>query len=135
MPQTLDQQRAKYAWTHVNQVAQQNILRDYTSLVKGVPVLVMGSGLMQTLAFLRAKDKPQHLALLEHLCCWLGRTLGGTPVTGSERFPPEAAANFATVMAVLHAAPSSLYLRATDETLALLRWLRQFADARKSMEA
>lgn len=134
MAQTLDQQRAEYAWAQVNQVAQQAILRDYTSLVKGAPVHVMGSGLMQTLAFLRAKGKPHHLALLGHLCHWLGRTLGGTPVIGQERFPPEAEADFATVMAALYAAPSALYLRATDETLALLRWLRQFADARKSME-
>jgi CRISPR/Cas system CMR-associated protein Cmr5 small subunit len=37
-------------------------------------------------------------------------------------------------MAALNAAPSSLYLRATDEVLALLRWIRQFADARKAME-
>lgn len=134
MAQTLDQQRAEYAWAQVNQVAQQPIQPDYTSLVKGVPVLIMGSGLMQTLAFLRAKGKPHHLALLGHLCHWLGRTLGGTPVTGQERFPPEAAADFDKVMAALHAAPSALYLRATDETLALLRWLRQFADACKSRE-
>ncbi|MCS6787461.1 MAG: type III-B CRISPR module-associated protein Cmr5 [Thiobacillaceae bacterium] len=133
MPQTLDQQRAAYAWEQVSQVAQNN-LADYTSLAKGVPVLVMGSGLMQTLAFLQAKGKerPHHLALLNHLCRWLGRTLGGTPITNNERFPPERVADFATIMAALHAAPSALYLRATEECLALLRWIRQFADARKS---
>ncbi len=130
---TLDQQRAQYAWEQINQVAQQD-LKDYTSLAKGAPALIMNSGLMQTLAFLRAKGNPQHLALLGHLCRWLGRTLGGTPVTDQDRFPPEAAADFFTVMAALHAAPSPLYLRATEEALALLRWIRQFADARKSME-
>lgn len=134
MAQTLDQKRAEYAWEQVSQAAQQRIIEDYTREAKGAPVLIMGSGLMQTLAYLRAKDKAQHLALLGHLCRWLGRTLGGAPVTDQDRFPPEATADFSTVMAALHAAPSSLYLRATDESLALLRWIRQFADARKSME-
>jgi len=134
MTQTLDQKRAEYAWDQVSQAAQNRIIADYTREAKGAPVLIMGSGLMQTLAYLRAKDKPQHLALLGHLCRWLGRTLGGTPVTERDRFPPEQAADFSSVMAALHAAPSSLYLRATDESLALLRWIRQFADARKAME-
>lgn len=135
MAQTLDQKRAEYAWEQVSQAAQQCIIADYTREAKGAPVLIMGSGLMQTLAYLRAKDKPQHLALLGHLCRWLGRTLGGTPIiNGQYRFPPEQEAVFSTVMAALHAAPSSLYLRATEESLALLRWIRQFADARKAME-
>jgi len=136
MPQTLDQKRAEYAWEQVSQAAQQRIIADYTREAKGAPVLIMGSGLMQTLAFLYAKGKPQHLALLCHLCRWLGRTLGEPPVTEQDCSPPEdaAAAYFSTVMSALHAAPPSLYLRATDESLALLRWIRQFADARKAME-
>jgi CRISPR-associated protein Cmr5 len=134
MTQTLDQKRAEYAWEQVSQTAQNRIITDYTREAKGAPVLIMGSGLMQTLAYLRTKDKPQHLALLGHLCRWLGLTLGGTPITGQEPFPRELAADFSNVMAALHAAPSSLYLRATDESLALLRWIRQFADARKAME-
>jgi CRISPR-associated protein Cmr5 len=132
MAQTLDQKRAEYAWEQVSQAVQ--IIADYTREAKGAPVLIMGSGLMQTLAFFQAKGKPQHLVLLGHLCRWLGRTLGGTLVTDQDRFPPEAAADFSAVMAALNAAPSSLYLRATDEVLALLRWIRQFADARKAME-
>ncbi len=135
MPQTLDQKRAEYAWEQVSQAAEQRIVGDYTNLAKGTPALVMGSGLMQTLAFLKAKGKPQHLSLLGHICRWLGKTLGGTPVTERERFPPEADAEFERVMAAMQSMPSSLYLRATDEALALLRWIRQFADARKAMES
>lgn len=134
MTQTLDQKRAEYAWEQVSQAAQQRIIDDYTREAKGAPVLIMGSGLMQTLAFFQAKGKDQHKALLDDLCRWLGRTLGGMPVPDREPFPREATADFSHVMAALHAAPSSLYLRATDESLALLRWIRQFADARKAME-
>lgn len=134
MARTLDQKRAEYAWEQVSQAAQNRIIADYTREAKGAPVLIMGSGLMQTLAFFQAKGKNQHRALLGHLCRWLGRTLGGTPITGQKSFPLEQDADFAQVMEALHAAPSSLYLRATDESLALLRWIRQFADARKAME-
>jgi hypothetical protein len=54
---------------------------------------------------LQAKGKDQHKALLDDMCRWLGCTLGGTPVTALDRFPPEAAADFTTVMSALHAAP------------------------------
>jgi CRISPR-associated protein Cmr5 len=135
MSQTLDQQRAEYAWRQVQQVAEQRIVEEYTGLAKGAPGLIMGSGLMQSLAFLQAKsDKHQHRELLAHITHWLGKTLGGTPITAQDRFPPEPAADFTNVMAALHHAPSSLYRRATEESLALLRWIRQFADARKAME-
>jgi CRISPR-associated protein Cmr5 len=134
MPQTLDQKRAQYAWEKVSQASEQRIIADYAREAKGAPALIMGSGLMQTLAFFQAKGRPQHLALLGHVCRWLGRTLGGTPIPNRQPFPHETDAAFANVMAALHAAPSSLYLRATEEALALLRWIRQFADARKSME-
>lgn len=127
---TLDQRRAQYAWDKTGTARN---IEDYTNLAKAVAALVMTSGLMQTLAFLQAKDKPHHQEVRDHICRWLGNTLGGTPVTESERFPPQAAADFATVMAALHQADSALYRRATDESLALLRWIRQFADARKAM--
>lgn len=134
MPQTLDQKRAEFAWERVEAAAQAHLIVDYTKLAKSVPALTMGSGLMQTLAFLQSKEKPHHLALVVALCRWLGRNLGGTPVNAQERFPPEPAADFDTVMAALCQAQSGLYLRASDESLALLRWIRQFADARKAME-
>lgn len=132
MPQTLDQKRAEFAWEKVEAAAQAHLIVDYTKLAKSAPALIMGSGLMQTLAFLQAKDKPQHQALMVALCHWLGRNLGGTPVNAHERFPPEPAADYSTVMAALWHGPTNLYLRATDESLALLRWIRQFADARKA---
>lgn len=131
MLKTLDQQRAEYAWK-CTQAAKD--IEDYTREAKGVPVLIMTSGLMQTLAFLCAKGKNHHLELLDQICCWLGKILGGTPVTAQDRFLPEPVAKFEIIMEALYKAPSSLYLRATDESLALMRWIRQFADARKSME-
>ncbi|MFQ5660348.1 MAG: type III-B CRISPR module-associated protein Cmr5 [Gammaproteobacteria bacterium] len=136
MSMTLDQQRAQYAWKKAEEAAQHRIISisDYTNLAKSIASLIMNSGLMQTLAFLQSKNDDQHKMLLCHLTRWLGKTLGGTLVAGNDRFPPEQAADFKTVLTALYNSPSELYMRATSETMALLRWIRQFADARKSLE-
>ena len=131
---TLDQQRARYAWEKADEAARHYVINEYTNLAKSVASLIMNSGLMQTLAFLQSKKDDQHKMLLLHLTKWLGRTLGGAPVTENDRFPPEQAADFSLVLAALYNSPSELYMHATSETMALLRWIRQFADARKSME-
>jgi CRISPR-associated protein Cmr4 len=131
---TLDQQRANYAWEKAEEAAQHGIIEEYTNLAKSVASLIMNSGLMQTLAFLQAKKDDQHEVLKTHLCKWLGRTLGGTKVTEIDEFPLEPAADFQHVMTALYNSKSDLYMRATSETMALLRWIRQLADARKTME-
>lgn len=137
MSMTLDQKRAQRAWNNVMVAAEHHVTSDYTNLAKAVPSLIMNSGLMQALAFLQAKidrKQPEYEILLGQLCKWLGNVLGGTPVTENDRFPPEQIADFQIVMAALYSSSSSLYMRSTNETMALLRWVRQFADARKAME-
>lgn len=125
MPITsLDQKRAAYAWQCV-----QNVPNDYDKLAKAAPALIMNNGLMQTLAFYQDKGKTKegvmdrHHALNAHLMCWLGQQFGGTS------FPLAQNASFGTVMPALYNARPELFRRATEETLALLRWIRQFAAA------
>ncbi|TVR58907.1 MAG: type III-B CRISPR module-associated protein Cmr5 [Candidatus Competibacteraceae bacterium] len=116
MPTTsLDQQRAAYAWQCV-----QGCSGDYTNLAKAAPALIMNNGLMQALAFYQSKSKPHHLALNKHLREWL-----------KTRFPKQfAGGNYAEVMQGLFGCEDPhFYPQATDETLALLRWIRQFAAA------
>lgn len=108
--QTLEQQRAAFAWKKV-----QGCDDRYTGLAKGAPALIMNSGLMQTLAFYQSKGKDHHKALLGHLCAWLKDC---DLVEGSD---------YRQAMKSLHQARSADYRRATDEALALLRWLRQLA--------
>jgi CRISPR-associated protein Cmr5 len=134
MNMSLDQHRAQYAWEKAEEAAQHHIIAEYTNLSKSVASLIMNSGLMQTLAFLQSKKEHQHEMLLMHLTKWLGRILGGTPVKDGEWFPPELAAEFQLVLTALYNSRSDLYMRATSETMALLRWIRQFADARKALE-
>lgn len=124
MAQTLDQRRAAYAWGAVKR-AQQALPKfgDYKSLAKGAPALIMGNGLMAALAFYASRKKDPANALNDAINGWL--TL---------RFEADAAfkpapKSYSEVMERLLKAPSVFYMQATDESLAMLRWLRQFADA------
>lgn len=111
---TLDQQRAAYAWTCI-----QSISKDYVNLAKAAPALIMNNGLMQTLAYYNDKDKEHHRALSKQLQSWL-----------KKRFPEKLESdNYANVMQAFFTNDSRFYQQATDETLALLRWIRQFASA------
>jgi CRISPR-associated protein Cmr5 len=110
---TLEQQRAEFAWGCVADVTG-----DYVNLAKGAPALVMGNGLMQALAFWQSKSKEKyHARLREQVCRWLAtRKL----VSGG---------SYSTAMADLHSCDPAVYMRATEEALEILRWIRQLASA------
>jgi CRISPR-associated protein Cmr5 len=115
-PLTLDQQRAADAW----QCAQaQSQSTEYVNLAKGLPALIMNSGLLQVMAFLEEKGpKQQHCSVVARdLRAWLRR-----------RFP-EVPEDFAGFMRALMNADSSKFQAITAESLAWLRWLRQLAAA------
>ncbi|MDQ5911225.1 MAG: CRISPR-associated protein Cmr5 [Pseudomonadota bacterium] len=116
MPATLDQRRAAYAWEKV-----QGCNSDYCNLAKAAPALIMSNGLMQTLAYYQDKGKDHHNALSRHLREWLKR-----------RFPKGFESDdYSSVMqALFNTADAQFYRQATEETLALLRWIRQFAAAK-----
>jgi len=112
----LEQQRAAYIWERV-----QGCNSDYTNLAKAAPALIMSNGLMQTLAYYQDKGKDQHKTLSLHLRQWL-----------KHRFPSRFISDaYQDVMQVLFNTPdASFYRQATEESLALLRWIRQFAAAK-----
>ena len=116
MSQSLDQKRASYAWGCV-----QDITDEYVKLAKAAPSLIMSNGLMQTLAFFKSKG---HTDLLNHILGWLVK--------------PEAACNFLTGKEFYKAmsdlaskATSEQYFYATREALAILKWIRHLAAAKK----
>lgn len=112
MTMTLDQERAAFAWRHTDTMDE-----NFKEAAVAAPVLVMQNGLMQALAYYQEKKRHQLVdALLERL---------GTKVLGLDGKP-----TFNTVMRELHAAESDIYMRATEEALETLRWLRQFAKVR-----
>lgn len=115
MTQTLEQKRAAYAWTRINAVDP--AARDeYTKLAKAMPMMVMNSGLMQTLAFLKDKDKPHHAALLNDVIHWITTQGQGKPVMP-----------FPQLMENLFKAAPLQFRHDTAETHAILRWIRQLA--------
>lgn len=110
---TLDQERATFAWQKV-----QKCKKEYSNLAKGAPALIMGNGLMQTLAFFQAKEEDAR-KLGDHIREWVCR-----------RFEdPFRETGFQPFMQALTAADSDLYLQVTEESLEFLRWVRQFAAA------
>lgn len=121
MKENIDQKRARFAWEKVTGD------KEYANLAKGLPALIMQSGLMSVLAFLKEKGKDHHEDLLNHICDWL-----------NDRFPARIVGkDFDSVMRALMGnsdidpADHALFYRmATEETLALLRWIRQFASAK-----
>lgn len=139
---TLDQIRAEFAWKRISEHAAALVteaktrIRDeeqaakqagkefekYANLAKGVPAVVMSNGLLQTMAFLEAKGQknPEHSRLLEDIRLWL--ISGEAAVLGPET------QTFQQAMTNLVGMDTLAFQRATEETQAILRWIRQLAD-------
>lgn len=125
---TLDQRRADYAWEKVKEVEPSDI-KEYTVVAKSIPSMIMNSGLMQTLAFMKTKgDKSVHEILLGNILKWLDYTQNEKPLK------PPGNPQFGLMMDGLIKCEKQNYMQATNETMELLRWIRQFAAARKAME-
>jgi CRISPR-associated protein Cmr5 len=114
IPLTLEQQRAQDAW---NQCV--NYDKEHANIAKGLPALIMNSGLMQVLAFCHEKGKANEL-VATHLRTWLNLRFNGVARDpGFESF----------MQSLLKAQPAD-YQAITTETYAWLRWMRQMASAR-----
>ena len=116
--QTLEQQRAQNAWTACERYAKEHV-----NAAKGLPALIMNSGLMQVLAFCHEKGKAQ-ADVADHLRTWL-----------AGRFPKVfKSADFSSFMQALMQATPADYQAINAEAFAWLKWLRQMAAARKAGE-
>jgi CRISPR-associated protein Cmr5 len=112
---TLEQRRAADAWKKA-----QGRNADYRNLAKGLPALVMNSGLLQVIAFLHEKGGKQgHCRELgDDLRAWL-----------KQRFTEIPSSEFKPFMESVMKATPSLYQRVSAEAMAWLRWSRQMASA------
>jgi CRISPR-associated protein Cmr5 len=90
----------------------------YGSVVRKLPSYILTNGLGQTLAFLKAKGKGEpgneHEVLYRHLADWVGRKVN---------------ADGDLLSWLVNTATSQQYRLATMEALALLQWLKRFAEA------
>lgn len=111
---TLEQQRAQDAWEKSASYSEK-----HRNFAKGMPALIMNSGLMQVLAFCQEKGC-EHEAIATDLRQWLSKRFNGAD--GDPGFEP-------FMQALMKAEPRE-YQMITAEALAWLKWLRQMASAR-----
>ena len=111
---TLEQKRAQDAWNRC-----ENCGDEYVKLAKGLPALIMNSGLMQVMAFLHDKGKT-HEELAGHLRDWLNRRC-------------DVPSDFKGFMEKMLKSEASEYQAVTAEAFAWLKWLRQMAAARQKV--
>lgn len=119
--QTLEQLRAQDAWNVC--VAYE---KDHVNAAKGLPALIMNSGLMQVLAFCHEKGKAQ-AQVADHLRAWLASRFE----TFKTQRKPGGDADFSSFMQALMKAEPATYQAINAEAFAWLKWLRQMAAARK----
>lgn len=116
---TLEQKRASYAWKTVSDVYSKlkpDDYKKYVGTVKGLPALIMNSGLMQTMAFMQDKGN-RHEVLAGQLRGWLKKQCA-TP------------ADFEGFMNYLFDCRPGEFQTITAEAFSWLKWLRQMAAAR-----
>lgn len=113
---TLEQQRAQDAWR-----CCERYTKEHANFAKGLPALIMNSGLMQVLAFCHEKEGAQETVATD-LRAWLNKRFNGV-----DRDP-----GFDLFMTSLMNADPRTYQAITAEAFAWLKWLRQMASARLS---
>jgi len=119
MAQTLEQLRAQDAW-HSSAAYRS----EHLNIAKGLPALIMNSGLMQVLAFCHEKGKKESTRANEDIAGQMRTWL-------QLRFPKIfSSAEFESFMQALMKAQPADYQAITAEAFAWLRWLRQMAPAR-----
>ncbi len=130
MIQNLAQERAKDAYSKIEELFHLGDYGNYESYVKSLPATILTSGLGQAAAMLKASakigkskrtnDNRAYEKLYHHLSSWL---CGGS----SQHSPyPE---DQDLLEAIINQ-DESHYLHAQGEALAYLEWLKKFAEAR-----
>lgn len=130
MSRSLDQEAATFAWSQID--GRGRPTDEYVNAAKAAPALIMSNGLMQTLAFYKAKDKPHTKALMGDVLAWLGQRMALERPAAAEGPALGGNPGFSEAMRFLQKANSDQYMRATEEAQVILKWIRQFADALKN---
>jgi len=111
----MEQRRAQDAWEKCADYRDEHV-----NIAKGLPALIMNSGLMQVLAFAHEKGKEHELVAFQ-LRIWLSKCFPAIiPQSDFEPF----------MESLMEAGPQD-YQAINAEAFAWLKWLRQMAAARK----
>ena len=132
MNRVLEQQRAKYALDEImeiNKKPDKTFKKDYASLVRRIPTMILNNGLGQTLAFLLSKQNKDKDAecLYGQLQTWLCGT--NTP-EDKNRFPRRIyIGSTPDLIGQIMGNDRHKYIHAQVEAMSLLNWMKKFADA------
>ncbi len=114
---TIEQTRAAFAYQRVvAHASDASRAKEYKAVAKGAPALVMSNGLIQSLLYLQDKGGASK-ALCEDVLQWLAKR----SLVSSN--------NFSEQVRNLTGLDSEQYLRATQESIEMLKWIKQFASA------
>ncbi len=119
--QMLQQKRATDAYNRVEEIKalpEEKVKKEYGSLVRGLPAMILTDGLGQALAFLLAKAKDgtnAHSYAYKHLsswvCSWSNQPAG------------------TDLLQLVLSRSTNEYRQYTNEALAYLHWLKRFVEA------
>lgn len=115
MSRTLGQKRAEYCLDQLENLGCNR--DDFKSLSAGLPAMILQNGFGQTLAFLLAKGGDKHAAAFAIIVGWLRQN----GILQKEHNKDQ--------LMEISQMPQSDYLRAQRETLAMLEWLKRYANA------
>lgn len=124
----LEQTRAKYAFECVSKVKTEHapIAPDYRSYVKRLPMMIKSNGFGAAITFVYSKKKEGAWGCIyDQISKWLIDTHPNQPIREFAGYNRE----FAEIIISLN---SPDYRAVTVETLALLNWLRRFAEGQIS---
>jgi CRISPR-associated protein Cmr5 len=130
MSRTLEQYRAKYALDSIQEVLgfPQNVDKaKYGATIRKLPAMILNNGLGQALAYLLADDEGKHSKPSWLLYQDFQEWLSGPPApTHPSRTYTDGTPN---LIEQLMSGDREKYLRAQQEALALLVWMKKFTDA------
>ena len=117
---TIEQKRSEFALKCIEEVVKdKNISKDYKSLVKKFPMMVLKNGFLQAVVFLESKGKEHHSRLLEHLKKYL-TSVSPLKVRIDNDDLPKFLSSKVSI---------SEYRNITTDILAFTKWLGRYADA------
>lgn len=121
--QTVEQERAQFALGRVHDVKRhhQRIAGRYRQEVMGLPAMILVNGLGQTLAFLKSKgagSQNEHAVAYRHLNDWVLPRLSRA----------------GDLLEAITQMDVTTYRLAQAEALAMLGWLKRFAEAEIAQE-
>lgn len=113
---TRDQLRAERAAVLVGKVNAAD-LADYLAESKTLPAMIQVNGLGPSLAFLKAKGGSARITLLDHISVWVGEVVYNDAK--------------GDLLASVIKHPADRLMRAHEETVAFVAWLKRFAEAKE----